>query len=229
MVLVLQKSMIRDTLEMVPVAIVLAVVLSFGVRPAHRPSTVLPSGTVSATRAVESLASSLIFSPTPSSDTDSVATPHSGDGGAAVEQDLTAIDNVTAVSRTFLPRRSMASDVPYYTAADLPPSPAPARVSSPGSTTSPTATPVGVGADVSSSRGPASKLGLNTCRLEDLVRVPGIGRSRAQLILDQRPPAGYTSWTQVDALPGFGPGTLGTLMQHAVLDAPPTQDDRRNP
>ena len=55
-------------------------------------------------------------------------------------------------------------------------------------------------------------LDLNRASAEDLALLPGVGPSLAKALVDERNRLGaFTSWDQVDAVPGVGPARLVTL------------------
>lgn len=237
--------MIRDTLEMVPVAVVLAVVLSFGVRPSHRQAASLSSNIADLsqgqTTALGRSTSRVTGPVTPhGSDGKDSSTPGARTSPAMVQVETQANSSVPII---FMPRRSQDPEVPFFTSADLPARSGASHTSSgmawralPRSTPSTSTARAQYGSAVYQEPTSADrsvrghrKTVINQAQLEELVRIPGIGRSRAEMIISQRPAEGYSGWEQIDALPGFGPGTIGALMQHADLNGFPAGEDRRNP
>lgn len=66
------------------------------------------------------------------------------------------------------------------------------------------------------------RLDLNTATPEELALLPGVGPSLARRIVEAREDSGgFTSWDDVDAVPGVGAAKLQTLQAATVLGAPP--------
>jgi competence protein ComEA len=67
------------------------------------------------------------------------------------------------------------------------------------------------------------KLDLNTVSEEELARLPGVGRSLARKLVEAREARGrFSSWEEVDAVPGVGGARLETLRAATELrEAPP--------
>ena len=64
------------------------------------------------------------------------------------------------------------------------------------------------------------KLDLNVATEEELALLPGVGRDLARRLVTAREEQGrFTSWEDVDAVPGVGAAKLQTLRAAAVLDA----------
>ncbi|RKH36821.1 helix-hairpin-helix domain-containing protein [Corallococcus sicarius] len=64
------------------------------------------------------------------------------------------------------------------------------------------------------------KLDLNVASEEELALLPGVGRDLARRLVTAREEQGrFTSWDDVDAVPGVGAAKLQTLRAAAVLDA----------
>lgn len=62
------------------------------------------------------------------------------------------------------------------------------------------------------------KLDLNRCTVEALARVPGVGLMVATRIIDARSALGhFSTWDEVDAVPGVGASRLETLKQSVQL------------
>lgn len=67
------------------------------------------------------------------------------------------------------------------------------------------------------------KLDLNSASEEELARLPGVGRSLARRLVEAREAQGrFSSWAEVDAVPGVGGAKLETLRAATELrEAPP--------
>lgn len=64
------------------------------------------------------------------------------------------------------------------------------------------------------------KLDLNVASEEELALLPGVGRDLARRLVTAREEQGrFTSWDDVDAIPGVGAAKLQTLRAATVLDA----------
>ncbi|MFB1482199.1 ComEA family DNA-binding protein [Corallococcus sp. RDP092CA] len=64
------------------------------------------------------------------------------------------------------------------------------------------------------------KLDLNAASESELALLPGVGRDLARRLVDAREAQGrFTSWDDVDAVPGVGAARLETLRAATVLDA----------
>ncbi|RKH50744.1 helix-hairpin-helix domain-containing protein [Corallococcus llansteffanensis] len=64
------------------------------------------------------------------------------------------------------------------------------------------------------------KLDLNAASEEELALLPGVGRDLARRLVTAREEQGrFTSWGDVDAVPGVGAAKLQTLRAATVLDA----------
>jgi competence protein ComEA len=62
------------------------------------------------------------------------------------------------------------------------------------------------------------KLDLNSASEEDLARLPGVGRSLARSLVEAREAQGrFSSWAEVDAVPGVGGAKLDTLREATEL------------
>lgn len=101
-------------------------------------------------------------------------------------------------SAGFLERRTFRSDVPYFTNADIPAARRP-------------------GLSEQKAAPKAGGLSINTADLTALTKIPGIGPAKAAQILKARPAQGYKNWEEIDALPGFGRGTISMMQLHADL------------
>jgi competence protein ComEA len=55
------------------------------------------------------------------------------------------------------------------------------------------------------------KFDCNAANAEDFALVPGVGASVAAEIVAARPDGGFTSWDELDAVPGVGPARLIAL------------------
>jgi len=67
------------------------------------------------------------------------------------------------------------------------------------------------------------KLDLNSASEEDLARLPGVGRSLARKLVEAREATGrFTSWEEVDAVPGVGSAKLETLQAATELREAPS-------
>jgi hypothetical protein len=217
--LVLVVAMIRETLEMIPVAILLAVILAFGAQSQRARSIsmerdiprgpVMPLFTVAGEE--ESCAIEL----------------HTGahgwkETGSPSEEPSPALGR-SAGPGLFLDWNASAPGVPVFTSADVmrsrsgpPDGAAPAlSASTPTTTGNSIAATGGSEATVRDSSG---LVRLNCVDAKTLLAIPGIGPARARTVVDRRPPGGYRSWTEIDALPGFGEGTVMMMKLHAVLD-----------
>jgi competence protein ComEA len=59
---------------------------------------------------------------------------------------------------------------------------------------------------------------LNAATVDDLALLPGVGPELARALVDERQRLGhFTSWEQVDAVPGVGPARLETLQRACSL------------
>ncbi|NMO22891.1 helix-hairpin-helix domain-containing protein [Pyxidicoccus fallax] len=66
------------------------------------------------------------------------------------------------------------------------------------------------------------RLDLNTATAEELALLPGVGPSLARRLVEVREDSGgFTSWDDVDAVPGVGSAKLQTLQAATVLGASP--------
>ncbi|WP_223738033.1 helix-hairpin-helix domain-containing protein [Corallococcus interemptor] len=66
------------------------------------------------------------------------------------------------------------------------------------------------------------KLDLNAASESELALVPGVGRDLARKLVSAREEQGrFSSWEDVDAVPGVGAAKLQTLRAATVLDAAP--------
>jgi competence protein ComEA len=64
------------------------------------------------------------------------------------------------------------------------------------------------------------KLDLNSASEEELALLPGVGRDLARRLVAARSELGrFSSWDDVDAVPGVGAARLETLRSATVLDA----------
>ena len=61
----------------------------------------------------------------------------------------------------------------------------------------------------------------NSAPEEELRRLPGVGPSRAQAIIQGRQPVAYRSLDDLLRVPGIGPATLGRLAPHLALESHP--------
>ncbi|MEW5739037.1 MAG: helix-hairpin-helix domain-containing protein [Myxococcota bacterium] len=62
------------------------------------------------------------------------------------------------------------------------------------------------------------KLDLNAVSADDLSLLPGVGPELAKTLIEERARlGGFSSWEQVDAVPGVGPARLNTLQQACRL------------
>jgi hypothetical protein len=201
--------MIRETLEMIPVAILLAVILAFGAESGRmrslRLDRVIDAKGVAPLLAVAAVNESAPIAGRGSRilDGDSARTP------AAVppsEEPSPALVR-GAGPGLFIDWKTRHAGVPAFTSADIPRSGRPARAenSSPYEETS-------------EPHDPGSLIRINHANADALTRIPGIGPARAQAVLDRRPRGGYRNWAEIDALPGFGDGTVMMMKLHAVLD-----------
>lgn len=173
--------MMKDTLEMIPIAVIMAIVLFFGIRSAenHKAPTA-PALSCPITNFSQPVAS---ISPT-MFDTETEEAPP-----IKVEY--------SAQPATFIERRSNRPDVPYFTSHDLPPSQVRAAAVRPQSR--------------------SGRIRINTASREDLMKIPGIGGTKAASLISARPAAGFKTWNEVDAVPGFGTSTITMLKLHADL------------
>jgi len=171
--------MIKDTLEMIPVAIIMAILLFFGVSSGSKR---LPS----------------VASVSPACPTLTIPTPR-----PAPIEILPTVKEIDAPKEQeshtdFLNRRTFRSDVPYFTNADIPTARRPVL-------TEQESTPK------------TRQLSINKADLKSLTKIPGIGPTKAAQIIKARPTQGYKNWEEIDALPGFGSGTISMMQLHAEL------------
>ncbi len=67
------------------------------------------------------------------------------------------------------------------------------------------------------------KLDLNSASEEELARLPGVGRSLARNLVEAREARGrFSSWAEVDAVPGVGGSKLDTLRAATELREAPS-------
>lgn len=172
----------KETLEMIPVAILMAILLFFGITSAR--DRVGASSSPSPINVAPKVAPALptIAVPPPEPPVDST---------------------IESRKSIFIERRESRPGVPYFTDADIVRmNPTVRPKSAPKSGT--TATENG-------------KISINTADARALTAIPGIGAGKAALIISSRPARGYTDWSEIDALPGFGTATLETMKLHAEL------------
>lgn len=208
----MHQDMLRDTLEMVPVALVLAVVLGFGARPARPGANAAlsaePAGSsaLSLQSAAAALSAGTVLRDRSSSTLPRADTTHGEDRRHA--DDL--------ASPRFLPRRSFDPSVPYFTTEDVLGQARTARPAvpggAPGDGVKPATTPSPEGGQS------LHRVDINNAGVADLTRIPSIGGMRARVLIESRPRMGYRSWAEIDRLPGFGPGTLDMLRRHGALE-----------
>jgi competence protein ComEA len=61
------------------------------------------------------------------------------------------------------------------------------------------------------------KFDCNAARAEDLALVPGLGANVAAEIVAARPDGGFSTWDEIDAVPGVGPARLIALQAACEL------------
>ncbi|MBL4889252.1 MAG: helix-hairpin-helix domain-containing protein [Candidatus Lindowbacteria bacterium] len=61
------------------------------------------------------------------------------------------------------------------------------------------------------------KIDINRANAQELQSIPGIGPTRAQSIVSSRPMAGFSDWDDLLAIPGIGDGTLFVIKTHAKI------------
>lgn len=59
------------------------------------------------------------------------------------------------------------------------------------------------------------KINLNTANINDLEKVSGLGHTRAQYILENRP---YKNWDDVKKVPGFNDELISTMKRDAIIE-----------
>lgn len=168
--------MIKETLEMIPVAVIMAILLFFGVSSGLKKQAVAAIAPACPSLAIP------VAQPAPIE-----IMPHK------------AVEGAQERPADFLERRTFRSDVPYFTNADIPVTSRPAPV------------------EQKASPADADRLSINKADLKSLTKIPGIGPTKAAQILKARPAQGYKSWEEIDALPGFGSGTISMMQLHADL------------
>lgn len=252
-----EQAMLRDTLEMVPVALVLAIVVGFGARPARPAQTAsLATGSVAVSALQIQNATAALLHGRDSGNHQASSPPTTQFDQAGHTRD-TGQDS----ARSFLPRRSFDPSVPYFTSDDIRSfsrstsgperqmlSPAPATpavpiredpfvpeavinrsVAHPAARTSVDEIPrtraettekgeIGNRLHESGNRLQRPRIDINRAGPAELTRIPGIGGMRARILFESRPPQGYKTWTEIDMLPGFGPGTIEMLQNHGTLE-----------
>lgn len=197
--------MLRDTLEMIPIAVIMTVIFSFGIRservPALEPYTRGARSTSAADRDTAASDNNTVQSMT---ETRAIAT--------AVPDPPLEASAPDSRTQLFVERSSwQRPGVPFFCTADV----VAMREQEPERSRA--AAPL-VGATNATSSGGA-KIVINTADQAMLQKLPGIGPTRAQAILGQRPATGFRTWDELDAVPGIGPGTLAMIRLHAVLNS----------
>lgn len=231
MTLDMDGGMLRDTLEMVPVALVLAIVLGFGARPSRpAPTPYLAAESITASSLRLQNATGSLLHGRASGGHRASPPPPFEPGRAELGQSENARDAERSAANSFLPRRSFDPSVPYFTAADIRsvstptigsdrlirPQPTSATCSTAYETPRTGAKPTEEGESSGGLQRP--RVDINKAGASELTRIPGIGGTRARILIESRPPQGYRTWTEIDMLPGFGPGTLGMLQRHGALE-----------
>jgi competence ComEA-like helix-hairpin-helix protein len=62
------------------------------------------------------------------------------------------------------------------------------------------------------------RIDLNTASVEELATIPGLGPELASAIIAARNKLGsFTSFDQLDAVPGIGPAKLKALQEHSII------------
>jgi hypothetical protein len=204
--------MFRDTLEMIPVAIIMTLILSFGMRTGRVPT--LPGRP--APLAIRATAAEPVL---PSLGGETRRTSEAMNATSAVGERASDGEAATVASemtpRLFIERIPARNGVPFYTSRDIA-----AFQREHGRRH--VAKNAGHRVD-DVARRPAAGAGkrlvaLNHASLGELRRIPGVGPVKAQALIDRRPRGGYKSWQEIDRVPGIGAGMIATMQLHATLD-----------
>lgn len=212
--------MMKESLEMMPVALIMAFTLYFGAA-ASRPSRIQQNTTPSSFTAIATSPSTVASNMRDHG----VASSHTaGDSateivtifGRLLDEEETAKHEAPPIPihREFINRKTPVDGVPYFTSEDIHPSDptAATRVN-----LAPAAKPAqgGAAALLTASDG---KIRINEADANTLMRIPGIGRTRATTLLTARPGSGFRDWSEIDKLPGFGVSTIEMMKMYANLD-----------
>lgn len=193
--------MLKETLETVPVALLMTLVLWYGVETGRSPEPRRPTpGRLVVITGIPS-------EPTPCST--SVSFRESFDSiSVAADRRAGLASRDRSAPRLFMTFKTAGAGVPRFTAEDIEQHTALTRrrASVEADRRQEPAHPV--------ERGPS----LSNATLEDLTKIPGIGPLKAMTILERRPPGGFCDWAEIDALPGFGRGTIEMLKLHIGLN-----------
>lgn len=208
--------MLRDTLEMIPVAIILALILGFGMRPNRAPQATM--------RAVQALTVTAPTLDQPWKDANTAFSSRHGisnidsEGATGVQEKSDdripsgkgsqELSPRTVSSAIFIPLHTPRSDVPFFTSRDI--------TSGAGASRQPP--PHNEASGSSESRSERLRLSVNQANVEELTRLPGLGHARAAMLVNLRPVNGYQTWEEVDALPGFGEATMDAMQRFASLN-----------
>lgn len=216
-------AMYKQTLEILPLAILLTVIMSFGAKSAQfGAQSAIAKGRESSEYSISSSKIKEIsdylagpietrWSRVPLIETlpmDTDAETPTGDHSEIVEK---------TQPKLFIDRPPVNRSLPYFTSRDI-------AKRFPRLSGNRKGRFVGDEGDlaersaVTSNRKGDDKIRLNSADGEALERIPGIGPSKAGMILSRRPANGFSNWEELLDVPGIGPSTLATIQIHAVLD-----------
>jgi len=200
--------MFREALDTLPVAIILSLVVSFGFRTSRDP--VIFNNEMPMTLDSISDKQNALLQGRTVPNTNSVCEEQ-------VKDDLTVNQNENRAERKnelFIDRRLENRDpsVPFFTSADIPRMPREIKASDRTIESRFDST------NRYKSAGSDSKISINQSDIEQLVKIAGIGRMKAKMILDNKADGGYRSLKELDDLPGFGKATIEMIKLNAYLD-----------
>lgn len=200
--------MFRDTLEMIPVAIIMTLILSFGMRTGRAPTFSHRPPPAAA------LGAAILATPGPAA----VACRGDGGGAAVAAADDAEIE-AAAPPPLFIERLPRTAGVPFYTSRDIIAFQREhGRTSLAAAVNRPARRPPAEHEPRPAPNSARRRVALNRATLGELRLIPGIGPVKAQALIERRPQEGYKSWQELDLVPGIGAGMIATMKIHATLD-----------